>query len=170
MKGAILKVSDTIHMTCRRKIRETVNRSESSQGFGWAWDDYQKAPENLKGEATFISWFWWWLYSIMGFPDGSVGKETHLHCRRLKGCGIDPCVRTIPWRRACQPTRVFLAGESHGQRSLVGYSPKGLKELDKTERLTLSLSLFSYAIIYMCQKLQNCIWKEAAFIGWKFVP
>ena len=50
-----------------------------------------------------------------------------------------------------------LAGESHGQRSLVGYSPKGLKELDKTERLTLSLSLFSYAIIYICQKLQNCI-------------
>ena len=29
----------------------------------------------------------------------------------------------IPWRRAWQPTPVFLPGESHGQRSLVGYSP-----------------------------------------------
>ena len=32
-------------------------------------------------------------------------------------------VRTIPWRRAGQPTLVFLPGESHGQRSLVGHSP-----------------------------------------------
>ena len=29
----------------------------------------------------------------------------------------------MPWRRAWQPTTVFLPGESHGQRSLVGYSP-----------------------------------------------
>ena len=38
---------------------------------------------------------------------------------------------------------VFLPGESHGQRSLVGYSPWGLKESDMTERLTLSLSSLS---------------------------
>ena len=31
--------------------------------------------------------------------------------------------REDPWRRAWQPTLVFLPGESHGQRSLVGYSP-----------------------------------------------
>ena len=35
----------------------------------------------------------------------------------------DPWVGKIPWRRAWQPTPVFLPGESHGQRSLVGYSP-----------------------------------------------
>ena len=34
-----------------------------------------------------------------------------------------------------QPSSVFLPGESHGQRSLVGYSPRGLKELDTTEGL-----------------------------------
>ena len=38
-----------------------------------------------------------------------------------------------PWRRARQPTPVFLPGESHGQRSLVGYSPWGHKESDMTE-------------------------------------
>jgi len=32
-------------------------------------------------------------------------------------------VGKIPWRRKQQPTSVFLAGEFHGQRSLVGYSP-----------------------------------------------
>ena len=38
-----------------------------------------------------------------------------------------------PWRREWQPTPVFLPGESHGQRSLVGYSPWGPKESDTTE-------------------------------------
>ena len=36
------------------------------------------------------------------------------------------------------PTPVFLLGESHGQRSLAGYSPGGYKELDMIEQLTLS--------------------------------
>ena len=39
------------------------------------------------------------------------------------------------WRRKWQPTPVVLPGKSHGQRSLVGYSPWGRKESDTTERL-----------------------------------
>ena len=39
----------------------------------------------------------------------------------------------FPWRRAGQPTPVFLPGESHGLRSLEGYSPWSHKELDITE-------------------------------------
>ena len=46
-------------------------------------------------------------------------------------------VGKILWRRAWQPTPVFLPGESQGQRSLVGYSLWDCKELDTTERLTL---------------------------------
>ena len=42
----------------------------------------------------------------------------------------------IPWRRKWQPTPVFLAGKSHGGRSLVGYSPWGHKESDMTEQHT----------------------------------
>ena len=41
----------------------------------------------------------------------------------------------MPWRRKWQPTPVFLPGESHGQRSLAGYSPWGPRELDTTELL-----------------------------------
>ena len=48
-------------------------------------------------------------------------------------------VGKIPWRRKWQPNSVFLPGEFHGQRSLVGYSPWGCKESDMTERLILSL-------------------------------
>jgi len=45
---------------------------------------------------------------------------------------FDPWVRKTPWRRKWQPTPVFLPGESHGQRSLAGYSPWGHKELYMT--------------------------------------
>ena len=46
-----------------------------------------------------------------------------------------------PLEEGVQPAPVFLPGESHGQRSLVGYSPWGCKELDTTEQLTFSLKL-----------------------------
>ena len=39
----------------------------------------------------------------------------------------------IPWRRARQPTPVFLRGESQGQRSLAGYDRCSCKESDTTE-------------------------------------
>ena len=48
----------------------------------------------------------------------------------IKRHGFNPWVRKIPQQRTWQPTPVFLFGESHGQRSLVGYSPQSLKELD----------------------------------------
>ena len=47
--------------------------------------------------------------------------------------GFDPWIRKICWRRVWQPTPVFWPGESQGQRSLVGYSLWGHKELDMTE-------------------------------------
>ena len=49
--------------------------------------------------------------------------------------GFDPWVRKSAWRRKWQSTPVFLPGESHGWRSLVGYSPRGRKESDMTEPL-----------------------------------
>ena len=51
------------------------------------------------------------------------GKESACQCRRLRRHWFDPWVGKTPWRRKWQPTQVFLPGESHGQRSLVGYSP-----------------------------------------------
>ena len=51
-------------------------------------------------------------------------------------CRFDPWLGKIPWRRKWQCTLVSLPRKSHGQRSLVGYSPKGLKESDTTEGLS----------------------------------
>ena len=74
-----------------------------------------------------------WVQSRLNFPGGPTGKEPACQCRRCKRCRFDPWVGKIPWKRAWLPTPVFLPGESHGQRDLVGYSPWGLKEWDTTE-------------------------------------
>ena len=59
---------------------------------------------------------------VSDFP-GAYSKELACQSRGRKRCKFDPWVWKIPWRRAWQPTPVFLPGESHGQRSLVGHSP-----------------------------------------------
>ena len=48
--------------------------------------------------------------------------------------GLDSWVGKILWRRKWQPALVFVPEESHGQRSLEGYSPYSHKELDRTEQ------------------------------------
>ena len=58
------------------------------------------------------------------------GKESTCQCRGHRSCWFDPWVKKIRWRRKWQPTLAFLPGESHGQRSLAGCSPRGRKELD----------------------------------------
>ena len=68
--------------------------------------------------------------------------------QRLKRLpGFDTWVGKIPWRRKWQPTPVFLPGESHGGRHLVGYSPWGCKELDMTEQLY-------YLLTYLCMDMR----------------
>ena len=57
------------------------------------------------------------------------------HLPAMQNLEFNPWVGKIPWRRKWQPTSVFLPGESHGERSLVGHSPRGHKELDTTEQL-----------------------------------
>ena len=58
------------------------------------------------------------MYDTMyDIPGGGSGKETTCQCRRCKRRGFDPWVGKIPWRKAWQPTPVFLPGESHEQRA-----------------------------------------------------
>ena len=61
-------------------------------------------------------------------------------CRRPE---FERWVRKIPWRREWLATPVFLPGEFHRQRNLAGYSPRGYKESNMTEQLTLSLFGFT---------------------------
>ena len=87
------------------------------------WDNMN--PSMQLGRNTMRKWLPGW-YS---------GKESICQCRRLRRPEFDSWVGKIPWRRKWQPTPVFLPWKSHGQRSLVGYSPWGHKELDTTEHI-----------------------------------
>ena len=70
---------------------------------------------------------------LIGLPQRLCGKRILLRRRSHRRCRFDPWVRKICWRRAWQPTPVFLPGESHRQRSLEGYSPQSRKESNTTE-------------------------------------
>ena len=72
---------------------------------------------------------------FLGFPGGSVDKESACNAGDL---GLIPGSGRSPWRRKWQPTPAFLPGKSHGQRSLVGYSPWGHRESATTKPLRLS--------------------------------
>ena len=90
---------------------------------------------------------WTYIYHLL--PSGAGGKprvwpqpacpwwfrwsRIHPQCRKSK---FNPWVRKIPWRRAWQPTPLFLPEESHGQMSLAGYSPLGHKVRHDRNNLT----------------------------------
>ena len=64
-----------------------------------------------------------WATKHIGLPKWYSHKESACQCRRCKRrLRFDPWIRKI-WRMKWQTTPVFLPGKSHGQRSLVGYSP-----------------------------------------------
>ena len=64
------------------------------------------------------------IYASHGLPWWHSGKKSTCQCCRQ---GFDPWVRKIPWRKKWQTSLVFLPGNSHGERSLEGCSPWGLK-------------------------------------------
>ena len=83
-------------------------------------------------------------------------------CLQCGRPGFDPWVGKIPWRRKWQSTPGLLPGKSHGQRSLVGYSPWGRKELDTTERLHFTSK---EEVMYLQSiQIQKITQKDATFI------
>ena len=71
---------------------------------------------------------------------GASGKKPASQCRKYERHGFDIWGKKILWRKAWQSTPVFLPSESHGQRSLTGYSPWDGKELDTTEATWQAMS------------------------------
>ena len=105
------------------------------------------AGESCKVTGSFL--FHQKLSGRQHFPGGPVirtltgnvsGKESTYQCRRPKKCRFNSWVGKIPQKRAWQPTPVFLPGESHGQRSLVGYSLWGCTESAKATQPTAHAS------------------------------
>ena len=97
---------------------------------------------------------------LLGFPGGACGKEHACQCRKHKRCRFNPWVRKIPWRKAYQPTPVFLPGESHAQRSLAGYSPQGHSSWTRLKQMHFH---------YICtDKSKRCITLTCTNATWSF--
>ena len=81
----------------------------------WLW-----CSKNRVG--TPVRQFLIWCHEpcYLRFPGGTSGKESRCQSRKHKRGRFDPWVEKIPWRRSPSPP-IFLPGESHGQRNLVGY-------------------------------------------------
>ena len=81
---------------------------------------------------------------IPGLPRWLSSKESACQCKRHRRLRFNPWVGKIPSGKKWKPTPVFLPEEFHGQRSLVGYSPKGRKGSDRTEQLSKHSCLFQH--------------------------
>ena len=86
--------------------------------------------------------------TCLGLPLWLSGKEFACQYRRH---GFDPWVRKISWRRKWQLAPVFLLGKSHGQRSLMGYSPRSLKSV-RHNLVTKTQVLGFYSLLGMRQQ------------------
>ena len=82
-----------------------------------------------------LSELWFYIVENLGFPGGTRGKEPSCHFRRCKKHGLNPWVGKISWRRAQQPTPVFLpwiitwTEEPGGLQSMESQSQTWLKPL-----------------------------------------
>ena len=87
------------------------------------------------------------FFFAQSLPGGTSGKESTSLCRIHQRCRFNPWVRKTPRTRKWYPTPVFLLGESHGWRSLVGYSPWGHKESESTEHLSRQNILIHFILL-----------------------
>ena len=75
-----------------------------------------------------------------GLPRWLSGKEFACQCRRERETWVEFLCQEDPLEEDMAATQGSLPGESHGQRRLVGYSPWGCKESDRTEHTQYSIS------------------------------
>ena len=98
----------------------------------------------LLGRWWYVIWTKWGGYFLCLLTCSSpVVAQMVKHLPVMQETHVRSLGQEDPWRRQWQPTPVFLPGESHGQRSLAGCSPRGRRESDTTEQLVLRHRLWS---------------------------
>ena len=106
------------HQKLEAQRKDKERQDKEKQLKSWRDSQFRKRQEGFLYLRTLI------------VSSGSDSKDS-----AVRETWVRSLVGKIPWRRAWQPTPVFLPGESRGQRSLAGYSPWGRKESDTTEQL-----------------------------------
>ena len=93
----------------------------------WPTYIYGNPPFECLCDLPPVSFLYW------GFPGGSLIENTPDNVGNTGEASMISGSGRSPGGGTWQPTSVFLPGKSHGQRSLVGYSPLGCKEWDTAE-------------------------------------
>ena len=88
----------------------------------------------------------------LGLSGGSDSKESTCNAGRPR---FNPWVGKIPWRRKWQPTPAFSPGEVHGQRSHIGYIPRGRKDSGTTEAVSQSVSSVAQSCPTLCNPMNH---------------
>ena len=92
----------------------------------------------------------WQCPVLRRIPRWLSGIKSACQCRRYRRYEFDPWAWKIPWRRKLQPTPVLFPGESHGQRSLAGYSSWGYKsqtQLSDEAQAQFKKRIWSMAVV-----------------------
>ena len=101
----------------------------------------------------------WTDMLLLGLPRWLNSKESACQAGDM---GSLPWVGKIPWRRKWQPTLVFLAGKSHGQRNPASYSPWGCK----SRAIVLCLQTFFFLVVYLLTLWHFSMLMSTIFVQW----
>ena len=128
-------------------------------------------------QVTWLSLLRSLIWTMFGFPGRASGKEPACPCRRHKRCRLDPWVGKIPWRKAWQPTPVFLPGESPWAEKSGGLQSMGSQRVgyDWSDwahmHQEIGCSLFSrIAKFHLCYYMETIhlitrpTWKKTVFL------
>ena len=99
-------------------------------------------------QARILEWVCHFLLQEIFPTQGSNPGLPSITAGDVRDVDSIPGLRRSPWRRAWQPALVLLPGESHGQRSLVGYSLQGHKELDTTEHTRMHKHTHTFVTLF----------------------
>ena len=97
------------------------------------------------------------------------GKEPACQCRRLEWHRFDPWARNIPWKRAWQPTPLFLPGESHVQRRLGGLRSIGSQSRTQLKQQLIHRHEEFGGLMTMVVSLHSCFHRKIVLPKYKFV-
>ena len=136
-----------------QQVKNPPAKQETQETWVWSLGWEETLEEGMATHSSILAWRIPWTEKLGGLQ--SIGLQRvrqdwrdSIHTHRTDILRS----KVILWKRKWQPTPVILPGKYHGQRSLVGYSPKGHKESDTIERLSMELrkniSIYEWIEIY----------------------
>ena len=105
----------------------------------------------------------WFPYNRRRSPRWLSGKESACQCRKLRRHRFDPWSGISPGGGNGNSLRYSFLEKFHGHRSIVGYSPWGRKELDRTEQLSLHRLPYDTSISICCISI-SCVQNSAKYL------